>query len=48
MHFFHYLARILQAWGVENSFEAKQTYDQIGLFSNDTRLPTPDNNIAGR
>ena len=22
----------------------KQTYDQIGLFSNDIRLPTPDDN----
>jgi len=29
---------------VKTALRQKQTYDQIGIFSNDSRLPTPDDN----
>ena len=33
---------------IKTALRQKQTYDQIGIFSNDPRLPTPDDNdIAG-
>jgi len=33
---------------IKTALRQKQTYDQIGIFSNDSRLPTPDDNdVAG-
>ena len=29
---------------IKTALRQKQTYDQIGIFSNDPRLPTPDDN----